>query len=179
MALYYSKIKIHQYEVDLKNKPLDMLKASPKGTVPVLIVKNDEVIDESMDIIFWALNQSDPDNWLNPMLKDKQELLIDANDFQFKPILDKYKYSQNDRDYYKDEAKVYLNQLNTLLMNHRYLLADQISLVDIAVFPFIRQFCMVDPQWFAHSEYKNLHEWLHFFLNSKLFLQIMKKPAKS
>jgi glutathione S-transferase len=179
MALAYSKINVHQYEVDLKNKPQEMLQSSPKGTVPVLILEEGNVLDESMDIIMWALTQSDPEGWLCTELKDKSDDLIHYNDHEFKPILDKYKYSQNpeenDSNYYRDKANTYLNQLNSLLMNHRYLLADQITFADIAIFPFIRQFYMVDTSWFEHCEYKHLQAWLDSFLNSALFLAVMKK----
>ena len=178
MALAYSKIKVHQREVDLKNKPQDMINASPKATVPVLIVHEGYVIDESIDIMLWALTQSDPDSWLNPELKDKCDALIHTNDFKFKPILDNYKYPQKsikkDPEYYREQAKIYLNQLNALLMKNPYLLTDHISFADVALFPFIRQCYMVDPLWFEHSELKHLQTWLHSFLNSELFLTVMK-----
>lgn len=179
MALAYTQIKVHQYEVDLKEKPQEMLQASAKGTVPVLILADGTVIDESMDIIMWALNQSDPDNWLNPELKDKSDDLIRINDNYFKPLLDNYKYPQksakNDAGYYRNEAKDYLNLLNSLLITKRYLLADQISFVDVAIIPFIRQFYMVDQEWFEQSNYQALLTWLKSFLNSELFLNVMKK----
>ena len=165
MALEYSKVSIHQREVDLKNKPQEMIKASTKATVPVLILENGHVIDESIDIISWALKQSDPDGWLQMELKSECDNLIYYNDIKFKPILDNYKYSQNSEDleHYRENANVYLNQLNSLLMKNRYLLADHISFADVAIFPFIRQFYMVD------------QPWLDFFLNSELFLLVMKK----
>lgn len=180
MALAYSHIKVQQHEVDLKNKPPELLTASAKATVPVLILKDGHVIDESIDIMRWALAQNDPDRWLSTNLNEQCNELIRYNDLKFKPILDAYKYPQRSEmkepGYYRDKAKIYLNQLNSLLMNRRYLLADHISLADIALFPFIRQFCMVDQDWFEHSEYKQLQHWLHHFLNSELFLTIMKKP---
>jgi len=84
---------------------------------------------------------------------------------------------KNDLEYYRDNAKVYLHQLNSLLMQNRYLLADHISFADVAIFPFIRQFYMVDQKWFEQSDYKHLQSWLDFFLNSELFLLVMKKVA--
>ena len=179
MALEYSKVGIYQCEVDLNNKPQEMIKASAKATVPVLILDNGHVIDESIDIIIWALKQSDPEGWLRAELKSECDNLIYLNDVKFKPILDKYKYSQNsekkDLEYYRDNAKAYLHQLNELLMQSRYLLADHISFADVAIFPFIRQFYMVDQKWFEQSNYKHLQSWLDFFLNSELFLLAMKK----
>lgn len=181
MALAYSKIKVQQYEVDLKNKPQALLDASAKGTVPVLVLENGYVIDESIDIMMWSLKQSDPDGWLSPEQREKGDELIKINDFKFKPILDNYKYPQNsekkDPLYYRDNATVYLEQLNSLLTKNRFLLADHITYADVALFPFIRQFCMVDTQWFEQSEYKQLQTWLNTFLNSDLFLAVMKKTT--
>lgn len=181
MALEYAKINVHQYEVDLKNKPQAMINASSKATVPVLVFEDGSVIDESMDIMLWALTQSDPDGWCNQKHNSQYHDLIQANDVQFKPILDNYKYPQKsekkDPNYYRDEATAYLHQLNALLTKNTYLLSEHISLADVAIFPFIRQFYMVDQQWFEHSEYKHLNAWLSSFLNSELFLSVMKKRA--
>ncbi len=180
MTLAYSQIKVQYYEVDLKNKPEELLQASAKGTVPVLVLENGDVIDESIDIMRWSLKQSDLDGWVNAKLIDQCEDLIKTNDFKFKPILDRYKYPQSSENkdpvYYRDQALVYLEQLNNLLTQNRYLLADQISYADVALFPFIRQFCMVDVGWFEQSGFKQLIAWLHAFLDSELFLSVMKKP---
>nr|WP_182351555.1 glutathione S-transferase [Legionella sp. PC1000] len=179
MTLAYSKIKVEPREVELKNKPQEMLLASPKGTVPVLILENGRVIDESIEIMIWALTQSDPDGWLSVGHKDKCHELIHLNDIKFKPILDNYKYPQKsekkDPLYYREKAQEYLYKLNSLLMKNHFLLGNHINMADVALFPFIRQFYMVDPQWFAQSGYKYLHAWLQFFLDSELFLTVMKK----
>ena len=179
MALAYAKINVHQCEVDLKNKPQEMLAASAKGTVPVLVLEDGRVIDESLDIMIWALTQSDPDGWLSPELNSRSAELIQINDVKFKPLLDNYKYpqksEQKEPEYYRDQAQIYLSQLNSLLMKNHYLLANHISLADVALIPFIRQFYMVDNQWFENSEYKHLQRWLNSFLNTALFLNIMKK----
>lgn len=179
MALSYAKINVVQREVDLKNKPLDLMLASAKATVPVLILEDGRVLDESIDIIKWALKQSDPDGWLRPELEAKCDELIRLNDKSFKPILDNYKYPQssekNDATYYREQAKIYLGQLNSLLMQHRYLLADHITYADVALFPFLRQFYLVDRQWFEESDYKFLQIWLDSFLNSELFMLVMAK----
>ncbi len=181
MALAYSKIKVEQCEVALNNKPLEMLRASPKGTVPVLVLEEGRVIDESIDIMIWALTQSDPDGWISSSLNDKCHELIHLNDIKFKPILDNYKYPQNsekkDPLYYREKAKECLSKLNSLLMKNQFLLANHINFADVALFPFIRQFYMVDPQWFAQSEYQSLYTWLQRFLNSELFLTVMRKRS--
>jgi len=182
MTLAYSEIKTDQREVDLKNKPMDLIAASPKATVPVLILENGHVIDESLNIMIWALEQSDPDGWLRKELKTKSDDIILLNDKRFKPILDNYKYPQrtdhNDPTYHRDQSLFYLEHLNSLLKNNRYLLADHITLADVAIFPFIRQFYLVDPNWFEQSNYQFIKIWLSTFLNSELFLLIMKKDNK-
>jgi glutathione S-transferase len=179
MALAYAGIQTDQREVDLKNKPLDLIAVSPKATVPVLLLENGRVIDESLDIMIWALEQSDSDGWLRPELKTKCCELIQFNDTRFKPILDNYKYPQRSEQkepfYHRNQAGFYLQQLNSLLMKSRYLLADHMTFADIAIFPFIRQFFLVDPQWFEQSEYQFLKIWLATLLNSELFLSVMKK----
>ena len=182
MTLAYAGIKTKQIEFDLKNKPMDLIAVSPKATVPVLILENGHVIDESLNIMIWALEQSDPDGWLRKDLKTKCDEIIQLNDRHFKPILDNYKYPQRsehkDPSYHRNQSLFYLEQLNSLLMNNRYLLADHITLADVAIFPFIRQFCLVDPNWFLQSDYQFLKIWLSNFLNSDLFLLIMKKDGQ-
>ncbi|STY28245.1 glutathionine S-transferase [Legionella wadsworthii] len=180
MALAYCKIKVEQREVDLKNKPQEMLLASPKGTVPVLILNNGHVIDESIEIMKWALAQSDPEGWFSAHIKEACQNIVSLNDFEFKPLLDGYKYPQKSAKeplYYRNQAREYLEILESLLRKHRFLFADNISMADVALFPFIRQFYMVDPNWFEDSEYKFLKEWVAFFLNSELFLSVMKKSS--
>ena len=179
MALTYAQIDFEQHEVELKNKPLELIKISPKATVPVLILENGDVLDESLDIMKWALKQKDPDKWTSNELEIQGDELIHLNDTYFKPILDNYKYpqksEQKDPAYYREQAKSYLESLNSRLQEHRYLVADHITLTDIAIFPFIRQFYMVDEQWFGESDYTLLKVWLDYFLKSELFLRVMIK----
>ena len=179
MTLAYAHIPVTQYEVDLKNKPIEVLQHSPKGTVPVLVLPNNLVIDQSIDIIMWALKQSDPEGWLNPKLQATSDELISQTDTQFKPILDSYNYSQDPEvaSNYREQAHRYLQELDSLLASRPYLLSEHISLADVALFPFIRQFGMVDQAWFAQSEYTHLHTWLHSFLDSELFLRVMQKTS--
>jgi glutathione S-transferase len=180
IALSYANIPIEEREVDLKNKPIELLQLSPKATVPVLVLEN-RIIDQSLEIIKWALRQSDPEQWLSQELEQEIDALIYLNDYQFKPLLDKYKYSSSaelhDQIGYREQAGTYLHQLNRLLMQHRYLLADSITVADIAIVPFIRQFCMVDEKWFMASEYTFLINWLEQFLDSELFLRVMVKKV--
>lgn len=179
MALLYAQIELTKIEVDLKNKPMDMLQASPKGTVPVLVLDDGVVIDESLDIMLWALKQSDPDNWLCPEFTEQCVALIQDNDDSFKPILDQYKYPERsekkDRTCYRNSAKIYLGNLETLLTENPYLLSDHLSLADVALMPFIRQFYMVDMDWFKQSEFQHLLNWLCSMINSNLFQAVMAK----
>jgi glutathione S-transferase len=147
MALQYAGIMYEQREILLKDKPQSMLDYSAKGTVPVFIVSG-EVIDESLDIMFWALAQQDKDDWLE---NNKQLDLIKCCDKEFKPQLDKYKYSDRhelSESEYRNQALWFLHQLNQQLLNSKYLFSDNISMADIAIFPFIRQFSYVDIVWF-------------------------------
>ncbi|HRD68593.1 MAG TPA: glutathione S-transferase [Legionella sp.] len=181
MALLYAQILVDECEVDLKNKPQKLLEISPKGTVPVLALADGRVLDQSLDIMKWALAQEDPAGWLVAELETQIDDLIILNDTRFKPLLDNYKYPQrsekNDPVYYREQAQGFLNQLNSLLAENKFLLSDHISCADVAIFPFVRQFYLVDMTWFENSEYNYLKKWLGFFLNSPLFLQVMNKRS--
>ena len=180
MAIRKSNIEIELREVDLKNKPAAMLQTSTKATVPVL-VNQGTVIDESLDIMLWALQQSDTDNWLNNKYLDEINDLIKFNDNIFKIHLDHYKYSdrfpQHPQLSYREKGEVFLQQLEKRLNTHHYLLSSKPCLADIALFPFIRQFAYVDIKWFEQSPYPKLRQWLYFWLESDLFQSIMKKQA--
>ena len=181
MALQYAQIKLTKIEIDLKNKPMDMLQASPKGTVPVLVLDNGVVIDESLQIMVWALKQSDPDNWLCTEFKEQYDALIQLNDGTFKPILDNYKYPERserkDQIYYRNRAATYLRQLDTFLAENRNLLSEHLSIADVALFPFVRQFYMVDMDWFKQSEFQHVFEWLVSIIDSNLFQTVMAKQS--
>jgi glutathione S-transferase len=179
MALLYSSINLELREVLLKDKPASMLAISPKGTVPVLQLSDSEVLDQSRDIMHWALAIDDPQQWLNEELLDSINQLIDYNDNQFKTHLDHYKYWERfpaeSQEFYRTQGEIFLNLLEEHLSRHRYLLADRISMADIALFPFIRQFAFVDKGWFDQAPYPKLQIWLQSFLESPLFLAAMKK----
>ncbi|QUM76146.1 glutathione S-transferase [Moritella sp. 24] len=182
LAIHYSQVEVELREVVLKDKPTSLLAYSPKGTVPVLVTHDKKVIDESRDIMQWALLQSDSNNWLRteqPHLQKQISLLIDENDNEFKAILDKYKYADRHPEYteaeYREQGNRFLNQLELLLSLHDNLIDDKVSLADIAIFPFIRQFASVDKAWFEQSPYPKLREWLTRYTNSALFIDIMYK----
>ncbi|WP_435036306.1 glutathione S-transferase [Pseudomonas neuropathica] len=177
MALRYSGVAVDIVEVSLKAKPAEMLAISPKGTVPVLNADG-RVIDESLEIMRWALAQHDPQNWL---LEDDARIaeLIEANDQVFKVHLNRYKYAERypeqPMEVYRAEGALFLQRLEELLTDREYLLADHLSLADVALLPFVRQFAHVDREWFAQTPYVRLQAWLQRFLESELFTSIMKK----
>lgn len=177
MALRYSGVVVEIVEVSLKAKPAAMLAISPKGTVPVLDA-NGQVIDESLEIMRWALAQHDPDDWLLGGDSRIAEL-IEANDQGFKVHLNRYKYAERypeqPMEVYRAEGALFLQQLDELLTDRDYLLADHLSLADVALLPFVRQFAHVDREWFAQTPYVRLQAWLQRFLESNLFTSIMKK----
>jgi len=179
MALLYSSINLELREVLLKDKPSSMLDISAKGTVPVLLLPDAQVLDQSRDIMHWALAIDDPQQWLNDELLESINQLIDYNDKQFKTHLDNYKYWERypaeSQEFYRAQGEIFLNMLEEHLGCHRYLLADRISMADIALFPFIRQFAFVDKNWFDQAPYPKLQIWLQGFLESPLFLATMKK----
>ena len=179
MALKNSGIDVEIREISLKEKPSSMLKASPKGTVPVLILPNGKIIDQSLDIMLWALGNQDSTNWIQEEVQTNANDLIAINDGEFKKLLDRYKYPQRYQDLPADVLRqaihVQIEPLNQLLSQNKFLLGDSISIADVAIFPFIRQFSMVDPRWFKSSPYESLKRWLDYFLNSELFNSVMDK----
>ena len=178
LALRYSSVAVRIIEVSLKAKPAEMLALSPKGTVPVLSVGG-RVIEESLQIMQWALTQHDPDDWL--LQGDAGVLaLIAENDQVFKHHLNRYKYAErypeHSMEHYRAEGEVFLQKLETLLADREYLLAEHLSLADAALMPFVRQFAHVDREWFASTPYRRLQAWLQRFLDSPLFMAVMAKP---
>ncbi|WP_432216893.1 glutathione S-transferase [Pseudomonas kribbensis] len=177
MALRYSGVPVDIIEVSLKAKPAEMLAISPKGTVPVLDAGG-QVIDESLEIMRWALAQNDPDDWLLGGDSRIAEL-IEANDQVFKVHLNRYKYAERypeqPMEVYRAEGALFLQQLDELLEGRDYLLTDHPCLADIALLPFVRQFAHVDREWFATTPYERLQAWLQRFLESELFTSVMKK----
>ena len=181
MTLLYASITVEIREVFLGNKPQALLEVSSKATVPVLLCDG-QVLDESLDIMLWALRLSDPQQWLRADLQDTTLALVAENDGSFKTALDQYKYwdrfPAESQQYYRLQGERFLSKLDQLLQVNQYLLADSPTLADIAIFPFIRQFAFVDKTWFDQSSYQHLRQWLHYFMESPLFAQAMHKyPA--
>lgn len=179
MSLRYAAIEYELREVVLKNKPDAMRAASPKATVPTMVLANGEVLDESIDIIHWALKHSDPDDWLPKSTQQAAQSLLKQNDFVFKQHLDHYKYAdrfpEHPASFYREQACEFLLELESSLQNSQFLLGNQISMVDVAIFPFIRQFAFVDKAWFDEAPYPALQSWLQKHLESELFTAVMNK----
>ena len=179
MAIHISGQKCELREVLLRDKPPSMLEYSAKGTVPVLILQDGKVIDESLDVIDWALNLNDPDDWQRSKNKEKTKELIKINDGEFKYHLDRYKYSKRydneDPEFHRKKCLKFIESINNELNNSEYIFDDNISYADIVLLPFIRQFRIADIEWFDSLPYDNLKKWLSSFLNSSLLNSIMKK----
>jgi glutathione S-transferase len=178
MALKYAGIAVEIREISLKDKPQSMLAVSPKATVPVLVLADGTLLEESLDIMYWALQQNDKDGWLG-VDSERSQALVAENDSSFKQALDKYKYAirfpEQPAETYRLQGEVFLQKLEALLNQNSYLLADHISLADVAIFPFIRQFSGVDSVWFETAPYPKLKHWLQGLIASELFQSIMEK----
>lgn len=182
LAIAISGLSVELREVVLRDKPTQLLDISPKGTVPVLLLNDQQVIDESLDIMTWALSQHDPENWLANGSPEEIDQLIQWNDGEFKYYLDRYKYAdrypEQDEQFYRVKAELFLSELENRLCTQAFLCGNFCSIADMAVFPFIRQFANVNSDWFVGSEYKNVNQWLNKLINSAIFISIMDKyPA--
>jgi glutathione S-transferase len=180
MALNYAQISYEIREVDLRAKPIELLKASPKGTVPVMVMFDQTVLEQSIDIMRWAIVQNDPERWWPPQISIQNELiaLIEQNDTQFKFALDHYKYPEHFPHLSQassNQAMEFLKQLELRLKINNFLFSTQVSIADIAIFPFIRQFAQVDIGYFKSLPYPYLQDWLNYHLESLLFLSAMGK----
>jgi glutathione S-transferase len=183
LGILFAEMKVELREIVLKNKPEQMLAISPKGTVPVLELAEDGsanslVIEESREILEWALQQNDPQGLLNVDLINANAL-IDRNDNEFKHWLDRYKYADRHPELsqleYRQQGEVFLQALEHLLARNRYLLGDNISIADIGIMPFVRQFAHVDREVFYRLPYPNLQQWLREWLEHPAFQQVMVK----
>lgn len=180
LAIYYSGQTVELRNILLKDKPASMLAASPKGTVPVLVHPSGRVVDESFDIMLWALRGHDPHRMMPETaaaLHAAREL-IGQNDGPFKSSLNRYKYHVRFPDHpqgtYRREGETFLETLEARLAAP-YLHGETHGLADIAIFPFIRQFANVDPDWFKAAPYPKLRAWLNGLVGSRAFTEIMKK----
>jgi glutathione S-transferase len=179
MALKQAGVICELREVLLRDKPEAMISLSPKGTVPILQLSDETVLDESLDIMRWALDIRDPDNWLDNNI-ELTSLLCELEQ-KFKGALDSYKYFVNypkhPQIYYREQGEIFLVMLEERLAeNHgRGLYDGRTTFADIAVFPFVRQFAFVDKAWFDQTSYNYLKRWLTRHLESELFLSVMHK----
>ena len=173
MAIAVSGVMVELREVVLRDKPPELIEASPKATVPVLQLPDGKVIDESLDIMCWALAQNDPEGWLT----SNDQSLNQQNDGPFKAALDRYKYPNRygleNGMTHRDEGLTILKQLDARLHDRPFLAGQMCSLTDIAIFPFIRQFAATDQTWFDGQPLPALHRWLRQLLSSDLFANIM------
>jgi glutathione S-transferase len=195
-TLFLAAQSLELREVVLKNKPQELLAINPKATVPALQLSeeqslegpwgNSTVINESREIMLWALEQGALNQskaglkaqYLPFHLQLDINELIDENDGPFKWALDHYKYAdrfEETEEHYRELGEVFLAKLEQLLEHNRYLFTPEMSLADIAIFPFVRQFAHVDKQWFEQSSYPRLIQWLDILLKSDLFASIMEK----
>ncbi|WP_290516371.1 glutathione S-transferase [Alcanivorax sp.] len=179
LGVLFAGLQVELREVILKNKPAQMLAISPKGTVPVLRLADGVVIDESRDIMVWALEQQDPQGLLDATVLEQANTLIEQNDNEFKYWLDRYKYADRHVEMtqaeYRQRGEAFLQVLESLLESRAYLLGDNPSIADIGVMPFVRQFAHVDRDVFSQLPYLNLQRWLQGWLAHPLFLQTMIK----
>ena len=179
MAIAVSGQQVEHREVDLKEKPVELIQISPKSTVPVLQLNDKDIIEESLEIMYWALKINDPENWLTNSDNQDSENLITLNDNDFKQHLDRYKYAdrypEHSVEYYRVNASEFPSKLDKLLQKNSFIFSSSPSLVDIAIFPFVRQFAFVDKNWFDAQEWTHLRKWLDYILDNDLFKSVMKK----
>ena len=203
IAIFKSQQTILLRDLVLSNKPEEMLVASPKATVPILVLVNGTVIDESLEVMLWALNEADPDDLLHQQFDiDRTNINIEFNsesdnqigstsaemlelinefDHGFKTCLEQYKCAKRYREDNIVERRVacqqYIEKLEQRLTKYTFLMSNQESLADIALLPFIRQFARVERQWYLQAPYPKLRQWLNNYLQSKMFSKVMAKHS--
>lgn len=181
LALRVSEVAYEHREVALKSKPTQMLEASPKGTVPVLCLPSGEVLEQSLDIMHWALQQHDPEAWLpaTPEARVWTEEAIAVNDGEFKVHLDRYKYPQRfglqDGLSHRAQGAAVLMRWQQVLQQQAFLAGNRWGLVDACLAPFVRQFARTDRAWFDAQPWPQLQAWLTAFENSEAFVAVMHK----
>jgi len=186
MAITNAEIHCRLREVVLRDKPAEMLQASPKGTVPVIVDLDGTVIEESLDVMAWAMAKNDTGGWLSPEHGSRADMdaLIAECDGPFKSALDRYKYPgrYESEGIVRDDQRalgfVFLEKLDAQLAGRAHLFGDRVSYADIAIFPFVRQFANTDRTWFDAVDLPHLQTWLANHLESDLFKQVMPKFAQ-
>jgi glutathione S-transferase len=175
VALQLADITVEIREVSLRDKPAHLLQISPKGTVPVMQLADGTVIEQSLDIMLWALKE----HALQTSIHAGSRALILENDTHFKQALDAYKYPERypnqTQAQHRAAGELYLQQLEDLLHQHAFLMSDDAGFADIAIFPFVRQFAAVDVAWWQTEPYPKLAAWLTHWVESALFNSIMTK----
>ena len=176
MVLSYMEVSVDLREVLLNQRPQSLYKISSKGTVPVLLLNDGKVLDESLDIMLWAIEQGEQKLYEDKL--NEQNQLIKYNDTKFKYWLDRYKYHvrylEHSREYYQRKCSKTLAEYDMRVSGNAYLMGDRIRLADIAIFPFIRQCANVDQNWF-NNKYPNLNQWLEIWKQSRIFKSVMMK----
>ena len=179
LGLLFADRQVVLREIVLKNKPTQLLAISPKGTVPVLQLSDGTVIEESREIMIWALEQNDPQTLLNVEILEKAMTLIAKNDTEFKHWLDRYKYADRHLEMtqteYRQKGEEFLQILEALLVKNTYLLGGRASIADIGIMPFVRQFAHVDRDIFYSLPYPNVQQWLQYWLEQPLFMTAMTR----
>ncbi|NOU26216.1 MAG: glutathione S-transferase [Methylotenera sp.] len=179
MALKLANIDVEIREISLREKPAHMLQVSPKGTVPVLVLQDGSVIEQSLEIMQWALKTHALQTNIHAASRASVLALISENDDAFKCALDAYKYPERypnkTQSQHRADGGVFLQKLENLLQGNLYLFGAIPSLADVAIFPFVRQFAAVDANWFETTPYPKLRIWLRTLVESKLFANIMQK----
>ena len=177
MALAASGAEVTLREVLLKDKPAELLAASPKATVPVLVLSEDQALEESLDVMQWALEHRDPLGWLDGAPLDSG--WISECDGDFKHWLDRYKYAEGHPDHtaegFRKNAEEFIQKLEHQLSVSDWVGGEAANAIDVALFPFIRQFAGVEPSWWQQAPYPKVRQWLENWLNSALFSAIMVK----
>ena len=175
MALKLAEVEVEIREISLRDKPAHMLQVSPKATVPVLVLPDGSVIEESLEIMLWALKT----DAMGANIHAACRALVLENDNDFKRALDTYKYPERDKNKtqkgHRIAGEIFLQKLENLLQKNSYLLEAGPSLADVAIFPFIRQFAAVDAAWWKSAPYPKLQAWLNYWLESDLFTSVMQK----
>ena len=183
LAIRSSGVQVYMREIVLRDKPVEFVCDSAKATVPVLRLPSGQILEESIDIMQWALDQNDPDNWLK-ILHSRQEharLFLTNLDGPFKHNLDRYKYASRyglqskESMAHREEGSKFLTKINEWLTETPFLSGDSQGFLDIASLPFVRQFRIANPGWFDQQNWPQLHDWLQKFLSSKQFSVIMEK----
>lgn len=183
LATLASGQEVELREIVLRDKAPDFLAASPSATVPCLVLEEGRVLDESLDIMLWALGQDDPDRWMSPEAGNLDDMLtlVSEIDGPFKTHLDRYKYDTRyadaDRETERTLASGHLVRLDGMLAETGWLFGSRPSLADFAILPFVRQFANTDRTWFDAEDWPHLTKWLERFEKSDRFAAIMPKYA--